>query len=145
MPAGILKWCYWLGKGVRRVMQRRELSFGYHFSDVGRSRGSRGRALLQSKRATVAAKWHITHFLLLNIFWDWILQHKGQRSNRAVGGLRARRQRGFCSPSNPESWAKRRSVSRQNLARMTISTPQKTPHFTWGPWKCGLKYKARPG
>lgn len=28
----------------------------------------RGRALLQSTRATEAAKWHITRFLLLNIF-----------------------------------------------------------------------------
>lgn len=82
-------------------MQRRELSFGYHFSDVGRSRGSRGRALLQSKRATVAAKWHITHFLLLNIFRDWILQHKGQRDPIVqLEELETLRRRGFCSPSN---------------------------------------------
>lgn len=89
-------------------MQRRRkgATFGYHFSDVGRSGGRRGRTLLQSKRATVAAKWHITRFLLLKIFRDWILQHKGQRSNRTVGGLEALRRRGFCSPSNPESWAK---------------------------------------
>lgn len=108
-------------------MQRRELSFGYHFSDAGRSRGSRGRALLQSKRATVAAKWHITHFLLLNSFRDWILQHKDQRSHRTVGGREALRRSDSAAPVIP-SLGLNEGQSRQNLERMTISTPQK--HFT---------------
>lgn len=56
-------------------------------------------------------------------FRDWALQHKGRRPSRTVGGLEALRRRGFCSPGNPESWAKQRSMSRQNLARMTLSTP----------------------
>lgn len=91
MPTDILKCCYWLAKGFGRVRQRRELSFGHRFSAVGRSSGSWGRTLLQSKRAPAAANWHMTHFLLLKFFPDWILRHKGQRSNRTTGGLSAAR------------------------------------------------------
>lgn len=99
-----------------------------HSSDAGSSGGNRGSALLQPRKSTVAAKWHITHFLLLETsqevgFCSTEVRKLHRIPNR---GFKEHSSGGILQPQQPGVLVQR-STSRQNLDRITILTPQ--THF----------------
>lgn len=103
----------WTSEGLQESYAREgegNCPFGYIFSALlgcGSSRGNRGSTLLQSKRVRVAAKWHITHFLLLKMFPEiGFCSTKVRNPTTSLSEGSSSREEEFRSPSNPEPWSK---------------------------------------
>lgn len=87
-----------------------------HSSDAGGSGGNRGSALLQPRKSTMAAKWHITHFLLLETFQEvGFCSTEVRKLHRIPNrGFEEHSSGGILQPQQPGVLVQR-STSRRNL------------------------------